>query len=146
MPPFTGSDVPLEEDILKKKIPYNQTYFEWLSRGGEYRTFNQIQTAAATSTATIPVDKVFILLSISHFSDHAGGAAGNDVSSVAIDGVGQISKHLHLRPASDQAVSVFNFSIPLILTSGSKIRLTQSNNNMTSTVDAIGFVLDKKLF
>ena len=146
MPPFTGSDVPLEEDILKKKVEFVQTYFEWLSRGGEYRTFNQIQTAAATSTATIPADKVFILISIQHFSDHEGGAAGNDNSEVSIDGVGKISRHLHLRPNSGQAVSVFNYSIPLILTSGSKIRLTQSNNNMTSTFDATGFLLDKKLF
>lgn len=85
MPPFTGSNVPLQEDILKKVGPreFFPTWSEWAAQNRDQIV---LTTGVATNTTVITVAEGFNLFIISAFIDVVSNTANQGGAIDIMDG------------------------------------------------------------
>jgi len=141
MPPFSGSDVPLEEDILKK-TGKREFFPSFLEFAADTKT-QIIESGTATGVLfTVPERQTLFITE----AFLGGGATGNNVGSLGID----INGSFFLAAAVGQngtANAALNFRKPIKAESGSIITLTDTSaSGLAELVGGFsGFLVDKKI-
>jgi len=134
-----GSDVPLEEDILRRPTPFSQSWVEW---SAENRT--QVFERASTTTAsvivfTVPEGSDFFLTGVwmSIISTSANSGARNDMLWFRPGTINFMSVGAGIRSAN----SIFvNFSMPLRLRAGDSLRILSNDAAATAEAFVTGFL------
>jgi len=132
-PPFTGSDVPLEEDILRKTKPFTESRTEFDARTAE----QQILFATSTGTMiTVPPLKTLWINSAfaSCRNTLAVGAANIGTANTII-----IQSHCEI---GGQSAVAMPYPMALKFEEGSVISATITGTGM---VGLQGFLVDKKI-
>ena len=145
MPPFTGSNVPLEEDILRKtgRPDFFTTWLEWAGQN-----FEQIIRSSTTGNSTqilfsVPANRTlfiteaFVSVTASN-NTNASASVFVPITSETIIGV--------TARLSQNDSNALNFRKPIKVESGQDVSLV-SSGNATGLVNAgfSGFLIDKKI-
>ena len=145
---FEGSDVPLEEDILKKKRDFIKTWSEWATLDASRQLIiNGEQFGAGSTTLlTVPENETFFVTSamLNVASDTL--ASGTGTGRVGIIN-GSIQEFFFIRfQGAEQVESVaVSYPMPLIVRSGQVIRVAATGAATDAAASITGFFLPKKI-
>ncbi len=143
MPPFTGSDVPLEEDILKKKVEFIQTWIEFAAQNFEQVIESANVTVNINNFFTVPDKKTLYITSafINAFATVGLAAKAACNFQVLNDPETKILACIIDGTITSQNISI-NFPMPLKFESGIILQIGV-DSNMDAIVGFHGFLVDK---
>jgi len=148
MPPFQGSDVPLEEDVLKKPIrQFFPTFAEWVSdNNAEQINISAQQTGAGSTTVlTIAQNFTFFLTTAASFAMDTNNVASVRTGAISIGGVANSTLILAgVHAAGDNFFGSVSYPMPIRVEAGQSIIVT-SSANMNHRASITGFLLPKKI-
>jgi len=145
MPPFTGSDVPLTDDILKKAPP--QFILSWV----EWHAINSLKiyrtaTASGSTTVmfTVPINKTLYITDANMSTTDSTGGGGIKTGRMFADQEGaNIIECVSNGANSGENLSV-NLRMPMKIEEGGTISLIAPSNSLVRGTFH-GFELDKKI-
>lgn len=140
------SNVPLEEDILRRKVEFVQSWIEWNAQNSEQIIRNNSANNSTEVIFTVPDNQTFFLTSAC-ISVANQGTSANRVGTLFRDNI-SATDSVFLRVGCHNAVSVnsisLSFPMPLKFESGSVIQ-----HNAGSTTDSRaciqGFLVSKRI-
>lgn len=131
MPPFTGSDVPLEEDILKRPIEFVKTWVEFAADTFE-QVNEEVNTVSSVAIFTVPDNKTFFMTGASISTD-------TDDSEITSTKFGERSL-LHSKVGNVSQ----DFTMPFKFDSGIVINAVKAGIAAANFIIR-GFLIDKKI-
>lgn len=138
------SKVPLEEDLIKKKVEFIQTWVEWSAKNQEQVGSSVSRSGAGSTTIfTVPDKKTFFLtsLELSCTQDATGTGAAQ-----CLVGSTRITLAIITTRIDPQIISISkNFSMPIRLESGEVISLQNQQAGQHSSSSIQGFLIDKRI-
>lgn len=147
---FTGSDVPLEEDILKKKVEFFQTWKEWSARNRRQIIASGGGSAGGSTTIlSVGENETLFLTSvqISGWCNGAGLGVTSEVENVVIttqSGEQSIISLTFLDSEIMHSSSSTVFNMPIEIQAGSAISINHDTNS-GSQVSITGWIEPKKI-
>ncbi len=152
-PPFEGSDVPLEEDILKKPIEFVKSWIEWSAVNRE-QVFSNARAFATTSAVRIfmvPDNNTLFITNLTHSLAVAGGVFGGGVpaatSVVSLTGSAKVLSLIsyYRNPDLIHESLSHNFPMPIKVESGEQVKLQHDDTTSTSRASIFGFLVPKRI-
>lgn len=146
---FEGSDVPLEEDILKKKVEFSTSWIEWAAQNFE-QVFQKTTASSGTFFTTPERKTLYITSAWIAYSDLAVGTTSNSEYVLSIGSAGTAtSSFLSLSKPNvngDNGAISINFPMPIKVESNQVVRLTGGTSAAHQvTAGFIGFFVDKRI-
>lgn len=147
MVPFTGSDVPLEEDILKKKIEFLTTWLDFASQNFERSSHS---VAGLATIFTVPENKtLYITTAWISWSSEATGATTNSNFAIVVQASAATNTILQSRKPAVNGIHgglATPYPMPIKVESGQPVLLVGG----LSAADAVtsgftGFLIDKRI-
>ncbi len=141
------SDVPLEEDLIKKKIEFVKSWTEWNAINSEQISKHLDRFNAIGTIYEVPENKTFFLTFAQIVCYTTGVAPLGDKTSWIFAGATNnpiIKIDFPLRAAFEHGEANANFTMPLKFESGQKILLTAGTETFAHAT-LIGFLIDKKI-
>ena len=148
MPPFTGSDVPLEQDILKKKIEFIQSWTEFAAQN-----FDQVIRSAQRGTAgnqvlfAVPENNTLFITSAwcSMIAHTIGG--GTSTGGILIpNGVFLVGVVLTGTSAGLNSNSnSLNLTMPVKIESGGLVQINNPDTFKRTAAGFTGFLVPKRI-
>ena len=137
---FTGADVPLSEDILKKKVEFIPTLTEWSAQNREI----VITSRSTTGTLfVIPIGETFFLTSASvDVRDTTGSGQAVITIDPAFDNTRVIQA---LCTSGGEAANSVSFPMPLKIEGGNSIIFTLNGTTQGGSATITGWREPKKI-
>jgi len=141
-----GSDVPLEEDILKVARQFFPLFSEWAA--DNFRRIVRNSTSAGTSTLYIvPENKTLFITAVHVYiaNDTAPNARGIiSIGNTTGSGVGETLLNITTTAASGSEGGAYSFNHLVKVESGEIVQAKEISSN-SSSIGFIGFEIDKKI-
>lgn len=143
-----GGDVPLEKDLLVKKIIDTQTFYEFISR--QALVINRRANLTATGTTiiyTVPANKVFYLMTanLSSFCNGTGVAGASGGSTISTDQFSTILTLLDDRGIVSHQSTSTQFQYGLKFEQNENIILGTNVDNTSAFGSIQGFEVAKEI-
>jgi len=145
---FEGEDVPLEQDILKKKVEFIRTEAEHNARVSEIVRANGFVGGGSTDITffTVPENKTLFITAVSLGAASDGGGLGGGMQfSIHVGGIN--NQIIVLRMIDDIAgysSNAVSFPMPIKVDSGQAV-IIRSNNTTDGSADGciVGWLEDQ---
>ena len=146
-----GSDVPLEEDILKKKIDFVKTWLEWAAENREQKV-QFLSASGGQSVNFVVANNITFFITNVHIdlSTETGATGGASSANLFIEGTSKRLGILNHREINQQPlVSTYqmSFPMPIKIQANEKITFTVTGNINQALGHAIvsGFIIPKRI-
>lgn len=147
---FEGSDVPLEEDILKKeKLDFFPTWIEWATQNFQQilRRSTRFNTDTIVIMYTVPANRVLFITS-AQLSGESGTITSAQAPSginILLAGVSNFILHLDITRNNRTATAAASFPMPIKVEAGIAVRLTPIGSAAGIVGSFQGFEIDKPI-